>query len=184
MRKLWKVLATVIIVLLVVLLLIVSGGYVFVRRSFPKTDGTIQVADLKSKVEVYRDRHGIPHLYADNLEDLFFSQGYVHAQDRLWQMEFNRRIGNGTLSEVLGEATLSTDRFLRTIGTRRAAEADWAVLDDKRRLALESYAAGVNAFIESHEDRLPLEFTIGLILLGLAPYVLLGVPFFSNGSLP
>jgi len=165
MRKLLKVLATVIIVLLVVLLLITSGGYVFVRRSFPKTDGTIQVAGLKSKVEVYRDQHGIPHLYADNLEDLFFAQGYVHAQDRLWQMEFNRRVGNGTLSEVLGETTLSTDRFLRTIGTRRAAEADWAVFDDKTRLILESYAAGVNAFIESHENRLPLEFTI----LGFKP---------------
>ena len=165
MRKLWKVLATVIIVLLAVLLLIVSGGYVFVRRSFPKADGAIQVAGLKSKVEVYRDQHGIPHLYADNLEDLFFAQGYVHAQDRLWQMEFNRRIGNGTLSEVLGETTLSTDRFLRTIGLHRAAKADWAVLDDQTRLALESYAAGVNAFIESHEDKLPLEFTI----LGFKP---------------
>ena len=165
MRKLLKVLATIIIVLLIVLLLIAGGGYVFVRRSFPETDGTIQVADLKSRVEVYRDQQGIPHLYADNLEDLFFAQGYVHAQDRLWQMEFNRRIGNGTLSEVLGEATLSTDRFLRTIGLRRAAEADWAVLDDKTRLILESYAAGVNAFIESHKDRLPLEFTI----LGFKP---------------
>jgi len=160
-----KVLSIVIIVLLVVLLLIVSGGYLFIRQSFPKTDGTIQVAGLKSKVEIYRDRHGIPHLYADDLEDLFFAQGYVHAQDHLWQIEFNRRIGNGTLSDVLGEATLSTDRFLRTIGMRRAAEADWAVLEDKTRLALESYAAGVNAFIESHEKRLPLEFTI----LGFKP---------------
>jgi penicillin amidase len=165
MRKLLKALATVIIVLLVVLLLVASGGYVFVRRSFPKTDGTIQIAGLKSRVEVYRDQHGIPHLYADNLEDLFFTQGYVHAQDRLWQMEFNRRIGNGTLSEVLGETTLSTDRFLRTMGLRRAAEADWAALEAETRLALESYAAGVNAFIESHEDRLPLEFTI----LGFKP---------------
>ena len=165
MKVLRNVLKILAIAILVVLVMVVSGGYVFIRRSFPAINGTIQVQGLKSRVEIYRDRWGIPHIYADSIEDLFFAQGYVHAQDRLWQMEFHRRIASGTLSEVLGEATLEADRFLRTIGLRRAAEADLALLDDETRLILESYARGVNAFIEAHQDRLPLEFTI----LGFKP---------------
>ena len=165
MGKARKILWAAGAVFLILLLLATSGGYFFLRRSFPTIEGALRVPGLKSRVEIYRDRWGVPHIYADNIEDLFFAQGYVHAQDRLWQMEFVRRIGHGTLSEVLGEATLDKDRFLRTIGLRRAAEADLALLDEETRLVLESYARGVNAFIESHWDRLPLEF----ILLGFKP---------------
>lgn len=160
-----RIIVSIGILVLLVVLLIPAGGYLFLRRSFPTIEGNVQVAGLKAPVEVYRDRWGVPHIYAQNVEDLFFAQGYVTAQDRLWQMEFNRRAGSGTLSEVLGEATLETDRFIRTIGWRRVAEVEAANLDPESRVTLESYAAGVNAFIESHRSSLPLEFTI----LGFKP---------------
>ena len=108
-----------------VLFLLLAEGCNFIpRRSFPKEKGIISVEGLIAPVEVVRDKYGVPHIYAQTVEDLFFAQGYVHAQDRLWQMEFNRRTGAGRLSEVLGEATLKEDRFLRTIGLYRAAQAD------------------------------------------------------------
>jgi penicillin amidase len=151
--------------LLLTILVVSATGYLFLRRSFPTIDGTSEVEGLKAPVEVYRDRWGVPHIYAQNVEDLFFAQGYVTAQDRLWQMEFNRRIGSGTLSEVLGETTLENDRFIRIIGWRRVAEEEAANLDEESRTILEAYAAGVNAFIEGHRRSLPPEFTI----LGFKP---------------
>jgi penicillin amidase len=151
-------LATFIVIALV-------GGSWFVRRTFPAINGAIPVPGLRSTVEVYRDKWGVPHIYADNAEDLFFAQGYVTAQDRLWHMEFNRRVGSGTLSEVLGDATLDTDRFIRTLGWRRVAEQEAETLSGEARTTLEAYSAGVNAFMDSHLDSLPLEFAI----LGFEP---------------
>jgi penicillin amidase len=115
---------------------------------------------LQSAVTVIRDKWGVPHIYADNPHDLFFAEGYVHAQDRLWQMEFWRRIGAGRLSEVLGKSTLSNDLFIRTIGWRRASEADYQLLGPSERDVLQSFADGVNAFINTLRDNLPIEFTI------------------------
>lgn len=135
------------------------------RRAFPQTSGTITAAGLGGPVEVVRDAWGIPHIAARSARDLFFAQGFVHAQDRLWQMELNRRTASGRLSEILGEATLPTDRFLRTIGLRRAAEAHVAAISGRARDMLEAYAAGVNASIAVSQGRLPLEF----VLLGFAP---------------
>jgi penicillin amidase len=147
------------------LAILLVGSSLFIRRTFPTIDGTVQVQGLHSSVEVYRDRWGVPHIYADNAEDLFFAQGYVTAQDRLWHMEFNRRVGSGTLSEVCGEATLDTDRFIRTLGWRRVAEREAAALEGQALTVLEAYSAGVNAFIDTHGGSLPLEFTI----LGFEP---------------
>jgi penicillin amidase len=126
-------------------------------------------------VEVVRDRWGVPHIYADSVDDLFFAQGYVTAGDRLAQMELQRRLGSGRLAEVAGSAALESDRFMRTLGLRRVAEAEWELLQkdpatndtryqDSARI-LTAYTAGVNAYIESHRDRLPLEF----LLLGVSP---------------
>jgi penicillin amidase len=151
--------------LLAVVAIVLVGGSLFVRRTFPTIDGAVQVPGLSSTVEVYRDRWGVPHIYAQNVEDLFFAQGYVTAQDRLWHMEFNRRVGSGTLSEVLGEATLDTDRFIRTLGWRRVAEEEADNLSGEALTMLEAYSAGVNAFIDGHRGNLPLEFTI----LGFEP---------------
>ncbi len=164
MKWLRRIIVVIGIVVLLVVLLISLGGYLLLRRSFPTIEGTVQVAGLKAPVEIYRDRWGIPHIYAQNVEDLFFAQGYVTAQDRLWQMEFNRRVGSGTLSEVLGEATLETDRFIRTIGWRRVAEEEAANLDKETRTILEAYATGVNTFID--KASLPPEF----VILGFKPH--------------
>ena len=147
------------IVLLLVLLLALAAVW-WVRRPWPQVDGTIEVAGLSAPVEVVRDRWGVPHLYAKDEADLFFAQGFVHAQDRLWQMEMNRRIGRGELSEILGEDALGIDIFMRTLGLRRAAEADWARMPPEPRGALEAYARGVNAFLASHRSRLPVEFSL------------------------
>jgi len=142
-----------------VLILILALVLVWmVRRPWPKVEGTESVAGLTAPVEIMRDEWGVPYIYADNELDLVFAQGYVHAQDRLWQMEFTRRIGNGTLSEILGEVTLDIDKFMRTVGLRRAAALDWDVLDAESRALLEAYANGVNAYMQNNP--LPIEYTI------------------------
>jgi penicillin amidase len=166
LRKVLIVLGIVVGSIIALLLAaVLVGGSLFIQRTFPTIDGTVEVPALHSKVEVYRDEWGIPHIYAHDAEDLFFAQGYVTAQDRLWQMEMNRRIGSGTLSEVLGDATLDDDRFIRTLGWRRVAEMEADSLEGESKILLEAYAAGVNAFIDSRRGSLPLEFTI----LGFEP---------------
>jgi penicillin G amidase len=155
--KLVKIISAVLVVLVV--LAAISATW-FVRRPWPQVDGTISVAGLSAPVRVLRDSWDIPQIYAQNEHDLFFSQGYVHAQERLWQMEFNRRVGSGTLSGAVGADALALDRFLRTFGLRRAAEKDWNAIDADTQGILQAYAAGVNAYIETHRDRLPVEFTI------------------------
>jgi penicillin amidase len=165
MAVLKRVLTIVLVVVVVLLLVSCGAGYWFVTKSFPQIDGTLHIRGLTSNVQVVRDPLGIPHIYADNADDLFFAEGYVQAQDRLWQMEYNRRIGHGTLSEMFGAATIKQDRFLRTIGLGRAAEADVTAMSDSDKRPLQAFANGVNAFIDAHRDNLPIEFTI----LGIQP---------------
>jgi penicillin amidase len=149
-----------------VLALVLVGTFLYVRSSAAtETDGALAVTGLQSTVTVQRDENGVPHIYADNAHDLFFAQGYVQAQDRLFQMDFQRRVGTGTLSEVLGEATLETDQFLRTLGTGRAAQLDLEVIDAETLAHLQAFADGVNAFIAANPDKLPIEFRI----LGYTP---------------
>jgi penicillin amidase len=149
-----------------VLALVLAGAFLYVRSSAAtETDGALALAGLQSAVTVQRDENGVPHIYADNAHDLFFAQGYVQAQDRLFQMDFQRRVGTGTLSEVLGEATLETDQFLRTLGTGRAAQLDLEVIDAETLAHLQAFADGVNAFIQTNPDKLPIEFRI----LGYTP---------------
>jgi penicillin amidase len=130
------------------------------RRRLPQTDGTLHLPGLETSIEVNRDRWGVPHIYADNLHDLFFSQGFVHAQDRLWQMEINRRIATGRLSELFGEVSLDTDRLTRTFGFNRLAQADWKASNIELQDLFKAYAAGVNAFLDQAGDHLPVEFTL------------------------
>ncbi|MGH2359413.1 MAG: penicillin acylase family protein, partial [bacterium] len=157
MRRLLK--AGLVLLILATLSIAAAGVYV-VRRPFPVVQGQRRVPGVRASVEIIRDRWGIPHVFAQNTPDLLFAQGYVHAQDRLWHMEFNRRIASGRLSEIFGDVTLKEDRFLRTVGLRRSAERDLAQLDDETRSALEAYAAGVNAFIAQNRHRLPIEFVV------------------------
>ena len=140
------------------------GGFLWLRSSLPQTNGTVQVSGLSRELTIVRDEHGVPHISATTDADAAFGLGYAHAQDRLWQMEFQRRVGHGRLSEVLGSATLSTDKFLRTLGTGRAAAQALESLDADTRAVLDGYAAGVNAFLASN-PQLPPEF----VILGFKP---------------
>lgn len=137
-----------------------AGLWAFLRRFLPQSEGSLQLVGLHGAVEVIRDLWGTPHLYAEDEDDLFFAQGYVHAQDRLWQMELQRRLGSGRLSEALGEATLELDRFVRTVGLNRAAEDEIRSLPAETRRVLDAYTAGVNAFIRQHPNRWSVEFTL------------------------
>lgn len=130
------------------------------RRALPQVNGRIKLDGINSSVEIFRDRWGIPHIFADNIEDLFFAQGFVQAQDRLWQMEMNRRTAKGTLSEVFGEIALDTDRAVRTFGFKRLAEVDWDLFDDLSREVIISFSRGINSFIKRNQSRLPIEFRL------------------------
>ncbi len=141
------------------------GGYWVVTRTHPQIDGTLHVAGLQSRVEVVRDPLGIPHIYAANSDDLFLAQGYVQAQDRLWQMEYSRRASEGTLSEIFGPTTFKQDRVARMVGLNRAARAEWDALSESEKRTLQAFANGVNAFIATHRESLPIEFS----LLGFSP---------------
>ncbi len=133
------------------------AGYAFLRQSLPKTSGELVLQGLRAPVEVLRDGHGIPHIFAASAEDAYFALGFLHAQDRLWQMEVSRRVAAGRLAEALGPAALETDRFLRTLGVRRVAAENLKRLDADARAALEAYAAGVNGFLATRPV-LPVEF--------------------------
>jgi penicillin amidase len=139
------------------------------QESLSATSGNIGVTGLKDEVRIIRDPWGVPHIYASNAEDLFYAEGYTHAQERLWQMEFNRRLASGALSELLGELPLDIDMFMRTIGLRRAAEASAGIIEKKcdklTRTVMQAYVSGVNQFIESHLDSPPFEYRF----LGLHP---------------
>ena len=149
------------IALAILVVLAVVGVYAFLRRSLPQMDGTISVAGISAPVEIVRDAESITHVFGATKLDAYYGLGYAHAQDRLWQMEFQRRVGMGRLSEVFGATTLGTDRFLRTLGTGRAARSAWEGLPDETKTELNAYVAGVNAFISTHHgSQLPLEFTM------------------------
>ena len=150
--------------LVVLLLAGLGGAYGYLRLSLPDLEGRASLPGLAAPVDVLRDAYGIPHIYAASADDAIFALGFVHAQDRLWQMEMNRRIGAGRLSEVVGPPGLETDRFLRTLGVRRAAEATVAKLDAATSRLLERYSAGVNAFLGT-DPVLPPEF----LLTGIRP---------------
>ncbi|MBK9210130.1 MAG: penicillin acylase family protein [Anaerolineales bacterium] len=131
------------------------------KQSFPQTDGEIKVDGLDGVVDIYRDSMGIPHIYATTTHDLFFAQGYTHAQDRFWQMDSWRHIGSGELSKMFGSGQVETDTFLRTLGWRQTAEAEWEQLGPESRAILEAYTAGVNAYLKDHKGTaLSLEYAV------------------------
>ena len=151
--------------LLVFGLLAAAGVWLWLRGSLPRIDGEVSLSGFTGRVEVVRDRHGVPHILAQNEGDALFALGFVHAQDRLWQMEMNRRIGAGRLAEVLGPAALDTDRLLRTLGLYRRAEATLAYLTPESRQRIAAYTRGVNAWFEARDGPLPPEF----LVLGFEP---------------
>ncbi|MGH6912317.1 MAG: penicillin acylase family protein, partial [Geminicoccales bacterium] len=146
--------------LILVLLVVGVAGYLWLRSSLPKLEGEVRVSGLEEAVSVVRDRFAIPHIEAESLLDASFALGFVHAQDRLWQMEFQRRLGAGRLSEIVGPATLPSDRFMRTLGLYRRAAASFGHLEPATRAWLEAYADGVNAYLATRSGALPPEFLI------------------------
>ena len=148
MRMLRRTVTAIVVVTVVALVLVTVAGVVAVRRSFPETDGTTVLAGLSAPVTVERDVDGIPTIVASDAADLFRAQGFVHAQDRFWEMDFRRHVTAGRLSELFGASQLDTDRFIRTLGWRRVAEAELPLLDERTRRMLDAYADGVNAWID------------------------------------
>jgi penicillin amidase len=159
-----QIIRRLIISLVLLLALIVVGGsgwlYWYARASLPQLEGVIQVAGLSAPVEVLRDARGVPHLRASSLQNLFFAQGYVTAQDRLWQMDLSRRLAQGELSEVFGERALRFDLENRMLGFRQVSQRALAELSPEARAPITAYTNGVNAFIARHKDRLPIEFCL------------------------
>jgi penicillin amidase len=132
-----------------------------IHRAFPQTEGSVQVPGLMANVEVIRDPMGVPHIYADTAEDLFLAQGYVHAQDRFFQMDFWRHISYGRLAELFGEDQVETDAFLRTLGWGGLAEAQYRDETPTNQRFLDAYAEGVNAYVGTHSPaELSYEYSI------------------------
>lgn len=161
-QKRWRIVLSVVFAIIFIMLLASTYLVWMLQKSEPKIEGTLTIDGLKGEVVVYRDASGVPHIEAQNQDDLFLAQGYVTAQDRIFQMDLSRRQASGMLSEVVGKKALDRDKFFRTLGLRRAAEKSLASYSPEAKKALESYAKGVNLFIEQakNESTLPIEFTI------------------------
>lgn len=165
-RRWWKI---TLIAIAAVLVLVVGGAAIYFKwagsRAYPVVEGTITVSGLDGPVEVIRDEMGIPHIYATTTHDLFMAQGFVHAQDRFWQMDVWRHIGAGTLSAMFGSDQVEDDAFIRTMGWGRLAEAQYEAADDQSKVMLDAYAEGVNAYIG---DRAPGALSFEYTILKLA----------------
>ncbi|QYJ02823.1 penicillin acylase family protein [Nocardioides panacisoli] len=151
----------------VVVLAIIAGlvaGVVVVRRSFPDASGTLEARGLESEVDVVRDEHGVPQIYADSMHDLMLAQGFVHAQERFFEMDVRRHATAGRLAEMFGEAGLESDMVVRTLGWRRVAEQELSLLEPETRDLLDAYAEGVNAYLS---DRSPSQVSLEYTVLGL-----------------
>jgi len=160
------------VIAVLVLLLLAFLGFDFwfyraVRAALPQRDGTVRLAGLTAPVIITYDTLAVPNISAANLPDLFFAQGYITAQDRLWQMDMTRRFASGDLAVILGPKYLKYDREQRILGMRQVAARAAANMEPLERAQFEAYAAGVNAYIEQHRKTLPLEFRF----LGYSPHV-------------
>jgi penicillin amidase len=160
-RRIKRVLVIAATVVLVAVVAIVGLLATLTARALPQASGAARLPGLSASVEVVRDDAGIAHITADSTHDLFVAQGYVHASERMWQMEVWRHIGAGRLSELFGESQLDTDRFIRTLGWRVAAQRDLEATGPAARAVLDAYTAGVNAWLDGHRDALGPAFLIG-----------------------
>ena len=156
MRALKKILLGILIVIVLLLVL----GFIYTRTIQPQYSGSLVLENINTEVNAYLDEYGIPHIYADNEADAFTALGYLHAQDRLWQMELVKRIAPGRLSEILGKDLLKTDKFFVTLGIDEASKKAVEALDKNSEVfkLCQAYINGVNQFIE--EGFTPIEYTI------------------------
>jgi penicillin G amidase len=146
--------------MLVILVAISATFGLLLIRPLPTLDADLRLLGLHERAEVLRDHYGVPHIFAADEHDAFFVQGYVTAQDRLWQMDLYRRAAQGRLAQILGEPGLESDRFMRTLGLARAAQLDLGVISAEALGSLEAYMEGVNKYLQQHGESLPVEFTI------------------------
>lgn len=160
MQRNLKILLIVLTVIGIGLIALCAWGYRMVTRSLPETRGELDLPGLYAEVQVFRDGYHIPHILAKNEHDLFFAQGFITAQDRLWQMDLWRRIARGRLSEIFGQTTLKTDSLMLTIGIWRTARRIAPHLSSESQRIFQAYADGVNAYIQKYSNRLPIEFTL------------------------
>jgi len=143
------------------LLIVLGGGlYLYLRSALPQTDGRIVVSWPKAEIRIERDADGVPLITAEDDEDVAFGLGFVHAQERLFQMELQRRYGAGRLAEIFGQQAVATDRQMRVLGLYRAAETEVPALSPAVRRGLDAYAAGVNTFLATRRGALPPEFLL------------------------
>ena len=168
MRRFRTITLWVVAVIATLAVVVTILGVWAVRRAFPEYGGKLRLPGLSAPVTVYRDDHGIPQLYAENAEDLFRAQGYVHAQDRFWEMDVRRHVTSGRTAEMFGSDGVETDTFLRTLGWRRVAEQEWQLISGESRGFLTAYADGVNAWLRQNDGgAASLEYAIlGLINSG------------------
>ncbi len=164
MRRLFKWLAGLALVVIVASALMAGGLYLWLRGEQPLYAGSVSLPGIDRPVEVVRDVNAVPHIFAANETDAYFALGYVHAQDRLWQMEVMRRLGSGRMAEVLGarfgDGILRLDRLVRTLGLYRHAQESYARLSPETKRALDSYAKGVNTYLTTRKEALPIEFQL------------------------
>jgi penicillin G amidase len=161
----WRVLGAIVIGLMMVIVVGIGWFLSIARSALPELDGPLPVAGVSAPVSVTRDGHGVPTIESATVDDLFFAQGYVTAQDRLFQMDLMRRAAVGELAEIVGDIALEHDRRQRILGIRATAEKGLQSITNDDRQQFSAYARGVSAFINSHRDKLPLEFRI----LGYSP---------------
>src|SRR4051812_3992958 len=151
MRRALKGLA----IFLLLLVAAILAGRAYLRGSLPQLEGTVQVSGISGPVDIIRDRDAVTHVFAATRLDTFYGLGYAHAQDRLWQMEFQRRVGHGRLFGVVGPASLNNDRFLCTLGTGRAAGAAWSLLAEQTKKELETDIVCGKGLIRAHPGKTP-----------------------------
>ena len=156
----WRIAAFILALLLLAGVAFAARLYFIARSALPQVDGSLAVRGLGARITVKRDARGVPTIEGQNFHDLFFAQGYVTAQDRLWQLDSMRRFAGGELAEILGEQFVPHDREQRILSLRVAARRSLAISNEEDRANLHAYSQGINAFLESHGDRLPIEFRI------------------------
>ncbi|MEA2674358.1 MAG: penicillin amidase, partial [Chloroflexota bacterium] len=166
-RLILALIRLVIVLLIVAIVGLIAMGAITTQRGWAQTTGTIKLAGLHGPVTVNRDAYGIIQLTANDSHDLFEAQGYVHAQERMWQMEISRRIGAGRLSELFGSDEVATDSYIRTLGWRQAAQRDLNAMSPDSIDILQAYADGVNAWIKEHDGRLSTSFVVTGLKSGL-----------------
>ena len=159
-RFVLKIVAIVALVLVAAAISTVAWFDLLAHRALPQLDGSLHVAGLSAPVAVVRDRQGVPHITAANMQDLLFAQGFVTAQDRFWEMDMTRRYGNGELAEILGPAYVKSDRTQRVLGLREVAKRAVEEMSPDERALADAYSRGVNAYLDSARGKLPMEFRV------------------------